>query len=198
MSHIRKTASAILPTLYGTYQLIVYQSADGLEHAVLLMENDFNKKRPILVRIHSQCLTGDTFLSLKCDCREQLHQSMKLIQQKGHGIIIYLNQEGRGIGLNNKIRAYALQDSGLDTVEANKKIGLGADLRDYKVAAQILKSLKISKISLLTNNPDKENQIKRYGITVINCIPLEVTPNPTNKNYLQTKKDKLGHKLSLV
>lgn len=185
--------SAILPTEYGTFKISVYQG----EHTVLIKGANLSIE-PVLVRIHSQCLTGDTFLSLRCDCRQQLHQSMKLIQKEDRGVIIYLNQEGRGIGLANKIKAYALQDSGLDTVEANKKLGLEADPRNYKIAAQILKYLKISKISLLTNNPDKENQIKRYGITVVNCIPLEVIPNRNNKNYLQTKKNKLGHKLSLV
>lgn len=190
-----KTASATLPTEYGSFQVLVYQSKeDRLEHTVLSKKG---KRKPILVRIHSQCLTGDTFSSLKCDCRDQLIKSLTKIGRQG-GVLIYLNQEGRGIGLTNKIKAYFLQDSGLDTVEANKKLGLGADLRDYKVAAQILKSLKISQISLLTNNPDKVNQLKSFGITVKSCIPLEINPNRLNIGYLKIKKDKLGHKLTLV
>lgn len=198
MTDIRKTATAILPTLYGRYQLIIYRSSDGREQAVLSMRNALNKKQPILVRIHSQCLTGDTFLSLKCDCREQLHESMKLIWEKGQGIIIYLNQEGRGIGLTNKIKAYALQEQGLDTVEANEALHLPIDARDYRIAAAILHDFGIAEIALLTNNPDKIEQLNRYGIHVIKRIPLAVKPHPLNKSYLSTKKTKLGHKLKFM
>lgn len=193
-----KLASATLPTKYGTFQILVYQSKeDQHEYAVLVKGKNLNRQS-VLVRIHSQCLTGDTFLSFRCDCRQQLHRSMKLIQQKGQGVIIYLNQEGRGIGLTNKIKAYKLQEKGLDTIEANKKLGFTNDLRDYKIAAQLLQDLRINKVALLTNNPDKAAQLASYGITVTGCIPLEVAPNKINKSYLKTKKEKLGHRLRLV
>lgn len=192
-----KLASANLPTEYGHFKILVYQSKkDGREHTVLLKQK--NKKNKFLVRIHSQCLTGDTFSSLKCDCRDQLVMSLKKIGKAQNGALIYLNQEGRGIGLTNKIKAYALQDRGFDTIQANKKLGLAADLRDYSVAAEILKDLDIFQIILLTNNPDKASQLASFGITVKKCIPLEVTPNRINKSYLKTKKEKMGHKLKLV
>lgn len=193
---MRKTAQAALPTKYGTFTIIVYKTHDGCEHVVLTKPG--NKKQPLLVRIHSQCLTGDTFLSLKCDCREQLHESMKMIQAKGSGLIIYLNQEGRGIGLTNKIKAYRLQEKGLDTVEANEALGFAPDARDYKIAAAILRDLDIGKIILLTNNPGKINQLNEYDITVVKRTPLQVKPNDINKSYLLTKKRKLGHKLKFM
>lgn len=193
---ISKISSAKLPTVFGVFKIIIFKSTkDDSEHAVLIGEKKL--KTPTLIRIHSQCLTGDTFSSLKCDCKEQLVMSMGKIGGEG-GVLIYLNQEGRGIGLSNKIKAYALQDEGLDTIEANKKLGLAVDNRDYEIAAKILKELKISKIILMTNNPDKANQLKKYGVNVIKCISAEVTPNQINKYYLKTKKEKLGHKLRLV
>lgn len=193
---VTKVASATLPTSYGTFKTIVYKGAkDHLEHVVLLKEEKL--KRPTLVRIHSQCLTGDVFSSLKCDCQDQLIMSLNAIGKHG-GVLIYLSQEGRGIGLANKIRAYALQEKGFDTIEANQKLGFAADLRDYKVASEILKDLNVYKIALLTNNPHKANQLISFGITVTKCLPLEVTPNKINKSYLKTKKNKLGHKLTLV
>lgn len=196
-SLIKKIASARLPTIYGNFQIIVYSFAkDKLEHVAMVRGENFQK--PALVRIHSQCLTGDTFSSLKCDCGQQLHQSMRLIGSSGAGIILYLNQEGRSLGLANKIKAYSLQDKGYDTVEANHALGFPADARQYQIAADILKDLEIYKINLLTNNPDKAAQLSSYGITVDKCIPLEVTPNKINKSYLKTKKNKLGHKLNLV
>ena len=187
-----KPASAILPTKYGLFKILIYKS-----DAVLIMGNIKNQK-PVLVRIHSLCLTGDSFYSLRCDCGWQLQTSMEKIQKAGRGIIIYLNQEGRGIGLNNKIKAYALQDKGLDTVDANHVLGLPTDTRDYSPAADILKDLHIQSINLLTNNPRKIDQLEKYGIAVRKRIPLEVTPNKNNKNYLKTKKEKLGHHLELV
>lgn len=193
---ILKIASVTLPTRYGIFQISIYQSSkDSLEHVVL--QSGERLKKPTLVRIHSRCLTGDVFSSLKCDCRDQLEMSLKTIDQQG-GILIYLNQEGRGIGLGSKIKAYFLQEKGYDTVEANKKLGFAADPRSYKIAAQVLKSLNVNQIVLITNNPDKVNQLESYGITVTGCIPLETTPNSINKSYLKTKKDKLGHKLRLV
>ena len=188
-----KTASSFLPTKYGTFKLLVYKSlADQSEHVALLLGRITN---PILTRVHSQCLTGDTLLSLRCDCGAQLNQSLKLIQKKGQGIILYLNQEGRGIGLTNKIKAYTLQDQGLDTVEANTKLGLPIDARGYKIAADMLKDLGISKIYLLSNNPDKKEQLSRFGIDVLQAVPLEIKPNKNNKQYLATKKQKLSHHL---
>lgn len=196
MNAVIKIASAQLPTSYGRFQIIIYQSVkDQSEHVVLTRGKRL--KKPTLVRIHSQCLTGDVFSSFKCDCKEQLHKSLMKIGKQG-GVLIYLNQEGRGIGLTNKIKAYKLQEQGLDTVEANKRLGFAEDLRSYKVAAQILKNLNISQIILLTNNPNKVSQLASYGIEVTRYIPIEIAPNQINKNYLKTKKNKLGHKLTLV
>lgn len=191
-----KTAQAQLPTKYGEFTISVFKSLlDGYEHAVLTL-GDLTKQ-PVLTRIHSQCLTGDTFSSLKCDCQNQLVESMKIIGNNRHGLILYLNQEGRGIGLSNKIAAYALQDKGLDTVEANIGLGLTQDARDYRIAAEILKMLKIARITLLTNNPDKVKQLEKSGIKVT-PRSLEIKPNLYNKNYLSVKKAKLGHRLKYV
>lgn len=186
----------MLPTAYGTFKLYIYTSiADNSEHAVLHMENP---KGIVLTRIHSQCLTGDTLFSLRCDCGEQLKKSMDIISKKGGGIILYLAQEGRGIGLTNKIKAYALQDQGLDTVEANHELGFPKDLRNYKIAADILKDIGVTQIDLLTNNPDKEEHLASYGIRIAHRISLEIPPNQVNGAYLATKKKKLGHRLTLV
>lgn len=190
------TASATLPTKYGLFTIKVFKSKDNLEHVALVKGKDFKKE--VLVRIHSSCLTGDVFWSLRCDCHEQLQESLTKIGQAKSGVLIYLNQEGRGIGLVNKIKAYALQENGLDTVEANQRLGLAIDSRSYQVAAEILKTLNIYNVNLLTNNPDKISQLKLHGITVKKCIPLEIIPHHINKNYLKTKKNKLGHKLNLV
>lgn len=191
-----KLASSKLPTPYGVFQILVYKSmTDNSEHTILTLGD---LKEPVLTRIHSQCLTGDTLFSLKCDCGGQLKQSMELISKAGSGIILYLNQEGRGIGLANKIKAYALVDQGYDTVEANHKLGFPSDARQYKIAADILEDLKVSKIYLLTNNPKKEEQLAGFGITILKRVPLEIKPNSINKNYLSVKKQKLGHYLKLV
>ena len=196
VQEIIKTAASTLPTKYGKFRLIVYKSViDNKEHIVLIKGEI---KQPSLLRIHSQCITGDTFLSLKCDCGEQLHQSMKLINKNGSGIILYLNQEGRGIGLTNKIKAYALQDQGRDTVEANESLGLPIDARQYKIAADVLKDLGILKINLLTNNPDKEKQLVQFGIDIIKTTSLETKPNNVNRSYLLIKKKKLGHLLNHI
>lgn len=192
-----KTASALLPTEHGTFHITVYKSIyDQKEHIALRMGN--TKGKPVLTRIHSQCITGDTFLSCKCDCRDQLHQSLKRIGQKGDGILIYLNQEGRGIGLTNKIKAYALQEKGLDTVEANEALGLPIDARDYKIAAEILQDQGIFTITLLTNNPTKVQQLSQLGIDVTKQIPLEGFSHEMNKGYLKVKKYKLGHTITSV
>lgn len=190
-----KVANSKLPTKYGDFNISIYRSeSDGGEHSILTMGK---LKNPALVRIHSQCLTGDTFGSERCDCQNQLHQSMEAISKRGTGAVIYLNQEGRGVGLENKIRAYELQDQGFDTVEANCRLGLPIDSRDYKIAADILNGLEISRIELLTNNPAKINQLEKYGIGV-NPVPVETNPNPNNKKYLTDKKNKLGHRLTKV
>lgn len=192
-----KVASAILPTKYGTFKVIIFRSKkDKLEHVALLKGKNF--KSEVLVRVHSCCLTGDVFSSLRCDCHEQLQKSLTMIGNSKNGVFIYLNQEGRGIGLTNKIKAYALQETGLDTIQANEQLGFKADHRSYKIAAQILKDLNINRINLLTNNPDKINQLKIYGVNIIKCTTLEITPNGINKNYLKTKKNSLGHILKLV
>lgn len=196
MSNVVKTATALLPTIYGTFAITVYRSGDGREHAVLSI-GEINKEL-VLVRVHSQCLTGDTFSSLRCDCGEQLRQSMKRIGEEKQGIILYLNQEGRGIGLSNKIKAYALQDKGLDTVEANHTLGFPSDARDYRIVSEILRKLNITAITLLTNNPDKVKQLQKYGIPVIKRIPLETLPNKINHYYLATKKQKMHHYLTRI
>lgn len=197
VSDIIKKASTYLPTKSANFHMSVYTSVtDSREHVALTLGDI--KKKPALVRLHSQCLTGDTLESLKCDCRDQLHESMKKITEAGSGVIIYLNQEGRGIGLTNKIKAYALQEEGHDTLEANTLLGLPADGRSYKIAADILKDLGVTTIDLLTNNPDKEQQLEAHGITINNRVPLEINPNDTNKNYLITKKKRFGHKLTRV
>jgi len=191
-----KEAEAFLPTKYGDFTVRIYQDNNEADYLVLFKNIDSSK--PTLVRIHSSCETGDVLGSLRCDCGPQLEESMKILGNSESGVLIYLNQEGRGIGLFNKIKAYALQDQGYDTVEANEQLGFPADSRNYQAAAAILKDLHISKINLLTNNPDKEQQLKEYGIEVVSTIPLEIEPNQFDKKYLMTKKEKLHHKLTLV
>ncbi|MEX2014410.1 MAG: GTP cyclohydrolase II [Candidatus Saccharimonadales bacterium] len=190
-----KVASSKLPTKYGNFDISIYHSElDDSEHSVLVMGMPNNST---LVRIHSMCLTGDTFGSERCDCQNQLHQSIEAIAKNGSGILLYLDQEGRGIGLENKIKAYELQDQGLDTVQANCRLGLPIDARDYRIAADILKSFGISSINLLTNNPAKIDQLEKHGFSV-NPVPVETEPNHNNKKYLTDKKNKLGHKLTKV
>ncbi|MDE3178360.1 MAG: bifunctional 3,4-dihydroxy-2-butanone-4-phosphate synthase/GTP cyclohydrolase II [Acidobacteriota bacterium] len=195
---VDRVATAQLPTEFGTFVAHVYSCpSQNREHLALVMGR-ISPARPALVRVHSQCLTGDTLHSVRCDCREQLCSAMHKVAENGEGVILYLSQEGRGIGLTNKIRAYALQDKGLDTVQANEKLGLPADMRDYSVGAQILADLGVRKIHLLTNNPQKISGIERYGLHIVKRIPLETTPRKTNRDYLKVKKDKLGHLLSKV
>lgn len=195
-SCVNKVASSKLPTKYGLFKITIYKSLNtNLEHAVLTLGEI---KEPMLTRIHSECLTGDTFSSLRCDCGDQLKKSFDLISKNGSGIVIYLNQEGRGIGLTNKIKAYALQDKGFDTVEANEALGFPSDIRSYQVAGDILKDLGISKINLLTNNPDKKDQLAKFGIHINKRVALEIKPNKVDLNYLKVKKNKMHHKLKLV
>ena len=192
-SLIEKGEEVLLPTEYGEFHLIPFlQKATGQEH-VALIKGEWEEDESVLVRMHSSCLTGDIFASKRCECGEQLHESMKRIEKEGKGILVYLNQEGRGIGLMAKVAAYKLQEEGYDTVDANLHLGYKADERDYGVGAQILRSLGVSKMRLLTNNPVKRIGLESYGLEVTENIPLEVKPNTHNKFYMQTKKTKMGH-----
>ena len=190
---VHRVAEAKLPTRYGEFQAIAYRSdIDPDEHLALVM-GDISGGKPVLVRVHSECLTGDVFGSLRCDCGEQVSLAMKTIAEEGRGVFLYMRQEGRGIGFHNKISAYALQDEGLDTVEANLSLGFDADLRDYGIGAQILADLGLHKIRLLTNNPKKVVGLEGYGLRVVATVPVVVSPNPYNRRYLETKQKKLGH-----
>jgi 3,4-dihydroxy 2-butanone 4-phosphate synthase/GTP cyclohydrolase II len=191
---IRRSAEARLPTAYGgDFQTIVYENdVDNFLH-VALVKGDLCCGEPVLVRVHSECLTGDVFGSMRCDCGDQLHAAMRMIEEEGRGAIIYLHQEGRGIGLVNKLRAYALQEQGRDTVEANEELGFAADLRDYGIGAQILVDLGVSKLRLMTNNPKKIIGIEGYGLEVVERVPIAMQPHDENERYLSTKREKLGH-----
>lgn len=195
---IEKMAEADLPTKSGNFKIYVYQSElDKLNH-VALVRGKIEKNKEILVRVHSKCLTGDIFGSLRCDCGEQLIRALKVIGQSECGVLLYMNQEGRGIGLVNKIKAYVLQDKGLDTVEANHRLGFNDDLRDYGLGAQILYDLGVRKIKLLTNNPRKVIGLAGYGLKIVKRLPLEIKPNGVNLKYLMTKKEKMGHELKML
>jgi 3,4-dihydroxy 2-butanone 4-phosphate synthase/GTP cyclohydrolase II len=184
-----------LPTEYGDFDLHLYRALTDGHHHVALVMGDVAGKRGVLVRVHSECLTGDVFGSRRCDCGPQLHQAMKQIAEQGRGVIVYMRQEGRGIGLPAKIRAYKLQERGLDTVEANLRLGYGMDLREYGLGAQILTDLGLKTIRLLTNNPKKIVGLQGYGLEIIEQVPIRITPNPHNAKYLKTKREKLGHLL---
>ena len=192
-----KVAQANLPTKYGQFTAIAYKSTIDPDQHVALVKGDLSSDEPVLVRVHSECLTGDVFGSLRCDCGEQIEMALNAIAEEDRGVLLYMRQEGRGIGLHNKIAAYALQDKGLDTVEANESLGFPADLRDYGIGAQILADLGVKKIRLLTNNPKKVVGLEGYGLHVVETVPLRVDPNPLNLRYLETKQQKLGHILNL-
>ncbi len=195
---IERTAEADLPTKYGHFKIIVYKnSVDDFEH-VALVKGNIKPNEPTLVRVHSSCLTGDILGSLRCDCGDQLHSAMEMVEKEGKGIVLYMQQEGRGIGLTNKIKAYALQDEGYDTVEANIKLGFKPDLRNYGIGAQILVDLGVKKMKLITNNPKKIIALKGYRLEVVDRVPIEIDPNEVNKCYLETKKEKMGHILTKV
>jgi 3,4-dihydroxy 2-butanone 4-phosphate synthase / GTP cyclohydrolase II len=192
MSATRRVAQASLPTRYGTFEMFVYDTPEHKEHVALTI-GAIDDGRPVVVRVHSECLTGDVLGSSRCDCGEQLNDSLRFLQEQGRGILLYLRQEGRGIGLTNKISAYALQEQGLDTVEANLALGLPEDMRNYRAAAEMLLDLGVWRARLLTNNPAKVEGLECYGVEVVERIPLSMSPNPSNLGYLRTKREKMGH-----
>jgi 3,4-dihydroxy 2-butanone 4-phosphate synthase/GTP cyclohydrolase II len=190
---IKKEVSVKLPTEWGDFEMIAYTQLNTGENHIALVKGAWEPDEPILVRVHSSCVTGDIFGSCRCDCGPQLHRAMEMIDKEGKGVIVYMNQEGRGIGLVNKLKAYNLQENGFDTVEANIKLGFKMDERDYGVGAQILRSLGISKMRLMTNNPKKRAGLIGYGLEVVDNVPIEIAPNPHNEVYLKTKRDKMDH-----
>ena len=194
---ITRAATFSLPTVYGVFKSIAYQSKIDKQVHIALTMGEWDEDEEILVRVHSECLTGDAMGSLRCDCGAQLQEAMQMVSQLGKGVILYLHQEGRGIGLLNKLRAYELQDQGRDTVEANEELGFKADLREYGLGAQVLVDLGVKKIQLLTNNPRKIVGLEGYGLQIVNRVPIEIKPSKSNVHYLKTKKDKLGHLLTI-
>ena len=192
-SLIEEIVRVDMPTKYGHFKLIAFREKNTTNEHLALIKGEWKKDEPVLVRVHSSCFTGDILGSLRCDCGDQLHAAMQMVDKEGKGIILYMNQEGRGIGLVNKLKAYKLQENGMDTVEANLHLGFPMDKRDYGIGAQILRSLGISKLRLMSNNPKKRAGLLGYGLEVTETVPIESVPNPHNEKYLQTKRDKLGH-----
>lgn len=195
---VERVAEARLPTDFGEFRIIGYRSLNSNEEFVVLVQGELRQDQPSLVRIHSQCLTGDVFGSTKCDCGQQLRKAMALIQREGNGAIVYQQQEGRGIGIINKIRAYALQDEGADTIEANEKLGLAVDLRCYEQCAEILVHLGVNRVRLMSNNPEKIRALEEMGLKVVERVSLETLSTDAARSYLRTKKEKMGHLLELV
>lgn len=194
-STIEEVVRVDMPTKYGMFKLVAFkEKTTGGEHLALI-KGEWNKDEPVLTRVHSSCFTGDILGSFRCDCGEQLHKAMQMVEAEGTGVILYMNQEGRGIGLMNKLRAYKLQEEGMDTVEANLHLGFGMDERDYGVGAQILRHLGITKLKLMSNNPKKRAGLSGYGLEIVEIVPIEIKPNEFNEKYLLTKRDKLGHKI---
>ncbi len=197
-SLVKRMVETKLPTIYGgVFDMIIYENVVDAHHHIAMLKGTWEKDEPVMVRVHSECLTGDSLGSIRCDCGQQLQNSMKMIDKEGKGVIVYMRQEGRGIGFLNKMRAYSLQDKGRDTVEANEDLGFAPDLRDYGIGAQILRDLEIKKIKLLTNNPKKIIGLEGYGLEVTERLPIEMEPGPQNIKYLSTKKEKMGHILNI-
>lgn len=194
-SQIRRQVDVKMPTQWGDFKLYAYEQLNTNEIHMALVKGTWEKNEPVMVRVHSSCVTGDIFGSCRCDCGPQLHHAMKMVEKEGKGVVLYMKQEGRGIGLLNKLKAYKLQEEGLDTVEANLQLGFDMDGRDYGIGAQILNDLGISKLRLITNNPKKRVGLTGYGLEIVENIPIEITPNEHNEKYLQTKRDKLGHNI---
>ena len=194
-SLIEEIVRVDMPTIFGHFKLIAFKEKNTTNEHLALIKGEWQKDEPVLTRVHSSCFTGDILGSMRCDCGEQLHRAMQMVEANGKGVILYMNQEGRGIGLVNKLKAYQLQENGMDTVEANLHLGFPMDKRDYGVGAQILRYLGITKLRLLSNNPRKRAGLSGYGIEIVETIPIEVEPNPHNEKYLQTKRDKLGHNI---
>ena len=194
-SLIEEIVRVDMPTKYGNFKLIAFNEKGTPNEHLALIKGEWDKDEPVLVRVHSSCFTGDILGSLRCDCGEQLHAAMQHVEKEGKGIILYMNQEGRGIGLVNKLKAYRLQESGFDTVEANLHLGFPMDKRDYGIGAQILRSLGVTRLRLLSNNPKKRAGLLGYGLEIVEAVPIEVVPNPHNEKYLTTKRDKLGHEI---
>jgi 3,4-dihydroxy 2-butanone 4-phosphate synthase/GTP cyclohydrolase II len=192
---IKEEVRVNMPTKYGSFELIAFEQVNTGEIHLALKKGDWQKDEPVLVRVHSSCMTGDILGSLRCDCGDQLHHALKMVEQAGKGLVLYMNQEGRGIGLLNKLKAYKLQEQGLDTVEANLELGFDMDGRDYGVGAQILRHLGVSKMKLMSNNPRKRAGLLGYGLAVVENVQIEIASNPHNEKYLQTKKDKMGHEI---
>jgi len=190
---VQRIVTTNLPTKYGEFQIYLYRSETDSKDHIALVKGEIDPEKPVLVRVHSECLTGDLFGSLRCDCNDQLIAAIRMVERAGAGVVLYMRQEGRGIGLVNKLKAYKLQDEGMDTVEANEKLGFRPDLRDYGIGAQILRDIGVSKMRLLTNNPKKVVGLHGYGLDIVERVPLEMDPNVNNERYLLTKRDKLGH-----
>jgi len=190
---VQRIVTTHLPSRFGEFQLHLYRSKTDEKEHIALVKGEVKADTPTLVRVHSECLTGDVFGSLRCDCNQQLQAAMRIVDKEGNGVILYMRQEGRGIGLVNKLKAYRLQDEGMDTVEANEKLGFRPDLRDYGIGAQILRDLGVGKMRLMTNNPKKVIGLHGYGLEIVERVPLEIDPNYHNERYLLAKRDKLGH-----
>jgi 3,4-dihydroxy 2-butanone 4-phosphate synthase/GTP cyclohydrolase II len=193
---VERMVEVKMPTKYGDFKLIAYKQLSSNEEHFALVKGEWQKDEPVMVRVHSSCITGDILGSLRCDCGDQLHNAMKMVEKEGKGVILYMMQEGRGIGFMNKLKAYKLQEEGMDTVDANLALGFKADQRDFGIGAQILRDLNVSKMKLITNNPKKRAALKGYGLEIVENVPIQTVPNEFNQKYLDTKRDKMGHELT--